>query len=121
MTSDGARMRPEDSPEEMEDIDPGLARERTELAWTRTAISFAAVGVVILKTSPVAGGAVLALGALVWGIGRLMRRYERDLTRQAGAGERPRLLLLITITVTAVSLIAVAVAVVGGTSPLTPR
>lgn len=121
MTSDGARMPPEDSAEEMEDIDPGLARERTELAWTRTAISFAAVGGVILRTSPVAGGAVLALGALVWGIGRLMRRYERDRTRRAGSGEQPRLLLLITLTVTAVSLIAVAVAMVGGKSPLTPR
>lgn len=121
MKPDGAPMRPEDSPGEIDDIDPGLARERTELAWTRTAISFAAIGGAILKTSPVAGGAVLALGALVWGLGRLMRRYERDLTRQAGTGERPRLLLLITVTVTAVSLIAVAVVMAGGKSPFAPR
>jgi uncharacterized membrane protein YidH (DUF202 family) len=39
-------------PNDLEDLQPGLARERTELAWTRTAVSFAAVGVAILKTNP---------------------------------------------------------------------
>ena len=34
-------MAPPDDPE---DLQPGLARERTELACTRTAVSFAAVG-----------------------------------------------------------------------------
>ncbi len=78
---------------DMEERDPGLARERTALAWTRTGISVAALGCAILKTSPPAGVLVLAMSALVWGIGRLPRR-ERP-----GPGSRYRL-LLVSITVT---------------------
>ena len=44
-----------------EDFDPGLARERTRLAWTRTAIAFAAVGAALLKSHLVAGLTVLGL------------------------------------------------------------
>ena len=36
-------------PPDYEDADPGLARVRTSLAWTRTALSFAAVGAVALR------------------------------------------------------------------------
>ena len=117
MTPDGTRKTPPNGlAGDIEEIDPGLAQERTQLAWLRTAISFAAVGGAILKTDPVAGSAVLALGAVVWGISGLMRRRQR-----AGNGQLRRLFLLVTVTVTAISLIAVAVAVVGGKSPLTPR
>src|SRR6266536_4976476 len=51
--------------EDMEDLDPGLAGERTELAWTRTAISFAALGGAILKITPAVGVLVLTASALV--------------------------------------------------------
>lgn len=109
-------MPPDKAAGDMEDIDPGLARERTRLAWARTAISFAAVGGAILRTAPIAGFAVFALGAAVWGTSALVRRHQR-----AGKGEPRRLFLLITVTVTAVALIALAVAIAGGRSPLTPR
>ena len=98
------------------EADPGLARERTDLAWTRTAISFAALGGAILRATPVAGVLVLAMAALVWGIGRLSRRYERLTDRH-----RSRLLLLITLAVTFVSSVALALALLAGGSPLTPR
>ncbi len=102
---------------DMEEIDPGLARERTELAWTRTAISFAALGGAILKVSPVVGAVVLATSGLVWETGRLARRSIRP-----GAPEQRRMLLLITIAVTVVSLIALVVALFPiGESPLTHR
>jgi uncharacterized membrane protein YidH (DUF202 family) len=78
---------------DMEERDPGLAWERTALAWTRTSISVAALGGAILKTNPPAGVPVLAMSALVWGIGRLPRR------EWPGPGNRYRL-LLVTITVT---------------------
>jgi uncharacterized membrane protein YidH (DUF202 family) len=86
---------------DMEERDPGLARERTALAWTRTGISVAALGGAILKTNPLAGVLVLAMSVLVWGIGRLPRR------ERAGAGNGHRL-LLVTITVTLVSCAALA-------------
>ncbi len=42
-------------PEDMEDIDPGLARERTVLAWSRTGLSFLALGGILVRVDPLAG------------------------------------------------------------------
>ena len=57
-------------PDDPEDRDPGLARERTSLAWTRTAISFAALGAAMLRVS-LTGLLVLAAAGAIWGVGRL--------------------------------------------------
>ena len=96
---------------DMEEIDPGLARERTSLAWTRTAISFAALGGALLKTTPAVGAAVLGMSALVWGLGRM--------THRSGRPEAARRLrqLMITVTVTLVSAVALAMVLLGGGSP----
>jgi uncharacterized membrane protein YidH (DUF202 family) len=95
-------MSPAAEPDDMEDVDPGLAAERTELAWTRTAISFAAVGAVLLRYRPLVGVPVLALSLLVWELGRLPRRR--------GTGRaRTRHLQLITAGVTGVALAALAI------------
>lgn len=101
--------------EDLEDLDPGLARERTELAWTRTAISFAALGGVVLRWSPVAGAVILGMSALVYLLGRLARPAGR-----AGTAEHRGALLLITIAVTLVSLTALTTIFVtpGGRLPL---
>jgi uncharacterized membrane protein YidH (DUF202 family) len=57
---------------------PGLAQERTALAWTRTAISFAAVGGIVLKREVIPGLLLLALVPAIWQLGRLAyRRQER--------------------------------------------
>ena len=87
----GARGPGPDSPE------PGLARERTSLAWTRTAISFAAVGGVVLKREVVPGLILLALAPVIWQLGRL-------------AYQRPGKLKLVTVTIVAVALIALVLA-----------
>jgi uncharacterized membrane protein YidH (DUF202 family) len=77
--------------------DPGLARERTTLAWTRTAISFAAVGGVVLKKEVVPGLILLAVAPVIWEVGRL-------------AYHRPGKLKLVTVTIVAVALVALVVA-----------
>ena len=80
-----------------EDADPGLARVRTSLAWTRTALSFAAVGVVALRKDVIAGLLILATVPVIWRLGRL-------------AHHRPGRLRLVTATIVAVALVALIVA-----------
>ena len=84
-----------------EDRDPGLARARTELAWVRTAIAFAAVGGVILKSDVVPGLIVIALAPVVWQLGRMPR---------TGPGVRARF-RLITAAIVAVAAVALVLSV----------
>ena len=79
--------------------DPGLARERTALAWTRTALSFAAVGGVVLKREIVPGLILLAVAPAIYVLGRL-------------AYTRPDKLKLVTATIVAVALVALVVALI---------
>jgi uncharacterized membrane protein YidH (DUF202 family) len=90
--------------------DPGLARARTRLAWTRTALSFAVIGGVILKHDLAAGFVVLGLSALVWGVGQLAGVPGR-------AGARQGRLLVIALAVTGVSAVALALALFGPQMP----
>ena len=76
--------------------DPGLARERTALAWTRTAISFAAVGGVVLKREVVPGLILLALAPAIYLVSRLAYRQQGKLK-------------LVTATIVAVALVALVV------------
>ena len=86
------------SPPDYEDGDPGLARVRTSLAWTRTALSFAAVGGVVLRKDVIAGLLILAAVPVIWRLGRL-------------AHHLPGRIRLVTATIVVVSLVALAVAV----------
>jgi uncharacterized membrane protein YidH (DUF202 family) len=79
-----------------EDADPGLARVRTSLAWTRTALSFAAVGGVMLKENVVPGLVILATALVIWRLGRLDYHH-------------PGRLKLVTATIVAVAVIALVV------------
>ena len=86
------------SHDDPEDSDPGAARARTSLAWTRTALSFAAVGGVVLKKDVIVGLIILAAVPVVWQLGRL-------------AQDHPGRLKLVTVTIVAIALVALAVAV----------
>jgi len=92
--------------DDIEDADPGLAQERTELAWHRTAISFAAVGAAMLKYHVTAGLLVLAVGGAVWRLSRLVR--DRGTARASG-----RRLVVITVTIAGVSVTALAITLLG--------
>ncbi len=83
--------------DDIEDADPGLARIRTSLAWTRTALSFAAVGGVALKEDVVPGLLIMATALVIWRIGRL-------------AYHHPARLRLVTAAIVAVSAVALTVA-----------
>ena len=85
-------------PPDYEEADPGLARVRTSLAWTRTALSFAAIGAVALRKDVIAGLLILATAPVIWWLGRLDHHL-------------PSRIRLVTASIVAVSLVALAVAV----------
>ena len=95
--------------DDIEDADPGLARERTELAWHRTAVSFAAVGASTLKYNLTAGVPILALSGLIWHLGGLARGRGTALARS-------RRLLLITATIVGASVAALVISMLGNGS-----
>jgi len=85
-------------PGDHDDLDPGWARERTSLAWTRTALSFAAVGGVVLKNDVIPGLIIICAAPVIWQLGRL-------------AHHLPGRLKLVTATIVIVALVALIVAV----------
>jgi uncharacterized membrane protein YidH (DUF202 family) len=84
--------------------DPGLVdpADRTQLAWNRTAIAFAAIGAAMLKSSPVAGVIVLVLIMPIWAA-----------VRSTDAISSARRLRLVTATVLLVATAALVVAFLG--------
>jgi len=79
---------------------------RTRLSWTRTAIAFAAIGAAMLKSSPIAGGVVIALSLPVWAVAHRVRHSADAATAASG-------LALVTVTVVLVAIAALAVALFG--------
>jgi uncharacterized membrane protein YidH (DUF202 family) len=112
----GAAEPPGGSPDDVEpeERDPGLARARTSLAWTRTAIAFAALGGVVLKVNVVSGLIILAIAPLVWQLGRVPRSNSPGNDLPAVGTARIR---LITVSIVAVSLLSLIVALLGKSAP----
>jgi uncharacterized membrane protein YidH (DUF202 family) len=105
------RPGPGDDPQER---DPSLARARTSLAWTRTAISFAALGGVVLKENVFSGLVILAIAAAVWQLGRVARGSGPRADPPAAGATR---LFMIAVSIVAVALLCLAVAIFGETAP----
>jgi uncharacterized membrane protein YidH (DUF202 family) len=99
-------------PDDIEDRDPGLARERTDLAWTRTAISFAALGAAMLRTNAATGVLVMLTGAAVWGLGQLSGRPTSGRPTSRRRLDQRRTVRLITTATTLVAAVALAVTLV---------
>ena len=112
---------PEQDPaaDDPEERDSGLARERTALSWTRTAISFAALGGAVLKENVISGLIILAIAPLIWQLGRVTRGAA------PGAGERPPVmptvgatrLFLISVSIVGVALLCIVIAILGRSAP----
>jgi uncharacterized membrane protein YidH (DUF202 family) len=74
--------------EDYEGPDPGMAAERTDLAWSRSGLALGACGVIVLKglpgitgnpREPVIGAAILLLGGLTWALGYWSSHHRRPL------------------------------------------
>jgi uncharacterized membrane protein YidH (DUF202 family) len=103
---------------EPDEDDRGLAQERTSLAWTRTAIAFAALGGAVLKANAVTGLIILAVAMLVWQIGRVTASAS---SASASAAAQAGRILLITVSVAIVALLCLLVALLGPAVPGTLR
>ena len=66
--------------------DPGMAAERTDLAWARSGLAIGACGLVVLKglpaitsnpSEPWVGAAMVVLGVVTWGLGRWSAHRRR--------------------------------------------
>lgn len=107
MSQGPAAPPPEPAPD-LEETDPGLAHERTELAWTRSSISFAALGVLILKFRPAVGVPILVFSAVVWSVGRMPR------TRSGSASRR---VAMVTVAITTLAVVALVLTIAGHSTP----
>jgi uncharacterized membrane protein YidH (DUF202 family) len=96
------------------DEDRGFARERTALAWTRTALSFGAVGGVIVKSHAVLGLIVLGCVPVIWQLGRLTMQEVPDQTLD-------RRMRMIIVVILAVAVMALVVSFLGKSTPLRLR
>jgi uncharacterized membrane protein YidH (DUF202 family) len=106
-----AQAQPGDDPEER---DPGLARERTSLAWTRTALSFGALGGAVLKANIITGLIILALAPVIWRVGQITRGTTTPDGFPAVGAAR---LFAIALIIVAVSLLCLGVAIFGASVP----
>ena len=111
MTSPAPGLEPDDDPEE---LDPGLARARPTLAWTRTAISFTALGGTVLKENVITGLIILAVAPVVWQLGRVTRSPVPGTQLPVVGAVR---LFVITVSIAAVALLCLIVAVFGKSVP----
>jgi uncharacterized membrane protein YidH (DUF202 family) len=100
--------------------DPGLAAERTDLAWSRSGLSLVGCGAIVLRgmaRTPLSSGdiatgvCILALGAAVWVLGAWhMRRVRARSHRPTSASD------LVPVTI-GVGLVGVAAFVVAAFFP----
>ena len=110
---------PDQAGDDPEYRDSGLARERTSLSWTRTAIAFAALGGTVLKVNLATGLIILVIAPVVWQLGRVSRGAI-----PGAAGRPPAMsevsatrLLLISVSIVGVALLCLVLAILGRSAP----
>jgi uncharacterized membrane protein YidH (DUF202 family) len=110
---------PDQAGDDPEELDAGLARERTSLSWTRTAIAFAALGGTVLKENLVTGLIILVIAPVIWQLGRVSRGGVAG-----AAGQPPAMaevsatrIFLITVSIVGVALLCLVIAILGRSAP----
>jgi uncharacterized membrane protein YidH (DUF202 family) len=114
MTKRDRGQADEPAGDEPEERDPGLARERTSLAWTRTAISFAALGGAVLKANVITGLIILAMAPVIWWLGHVTRGRPAPVGLPVLGAMR---LFIIAASIVAISLLCLVVAIFGTAVP----
>src|ERR1700685_4178962 len=102
MTKTDRGQADEPAGDDPEERDPGLARERTSLAWTRTAISFAALGGAVLKANVITGLIILSIAPVIWQLGHVSRGRTAPTDLPVIGAAR---LFIITASIVAISLL----------------
>ena len=110
---------PERADDDPEVRDRGLARERTSLSWTRTAIAFAALGGTVLKVNLATGLIILAIAPVIWQLGRVSRGAVpgADGRPPAMAEVSATRMLLIAVSIVGVALLCLVIAILGRSAP----
>ena len=110
---------PDQAGDDPEELDAGLARERTSLSWTRTAIAFAALGGTVLKVNLVTGLVILVIAPVIWQLGRVSRGGVAG-----AAGQPPAMaevsaarIFLIAVSIVGVALLCLVIALLGRSAP----
>ena len=99
--------------------DSGLARERTSLSWTRTAIAFAALGGTVLKVNLATGLIILVIAPVIWQLGRMSRNAIPGIDGASPAMTEVSAtrLFLITVSIVGVALLCLVIAILGRSAP----
>jgi uncharacterized membrane protein YidH (DUF202 family) len=110
---------PDQAGDDPEERDSGLARERTSLSWTRTAIAFAALGGTVLKVNLATGLIILVIAPVIWQLGRVSRGGGPGAAGQAPAMTQvsAHRLFLITVSIVGVALLCLVIAILGRSAP----
>jgi hypothetical protein len=89
-------------------VEPTLAKERTELAWSRSGLSVAVtVAVTLRRLWPLTGdkadvaAALIAVGAVIWVLGMQLGRRERSDGHRGVTASTFRMLTIGTLTLAA--------------------